>query len=51
VLAQHVKLLSSNDKMQLRALAEKHCNQFQRIAKFNHMEERRAIYDCVSRSH
>jgi len=28
-------------------LAEKHCKQYGRVARFTHMEGYRAIYDCV----
>ena len=38
------------NEMDALPLAEKHCNQFQKIARFNHMEGHRAIYDCVPRT-
>lgn len=30
-------------------LAERHCGGFQKVARFNRMENARAIYDCVPR--
>lgn len=29
-------------------LAERHCQQYGKVARFNHMEGRRAVFDCVA---
>jgi hypothetical protein len=46
----YVTVSNVYNEMDALPLADKHCNQFQKIARFNHMEGRRAIYDCVPRS-
>ena len=38
------------NEMDALPLAEKHCGQYQKIARFNRMEAHRAIYDCVPRT-
>jgi hypothetical protein len=37
------------NEMDALPLAERHCGQFNKIARFNKMESHRAIFDCVSR--
>lgn len=36
------------NEMDALPLAESHCKQFGKSARFSHMEAHRAIYDCVS---
>ena len=36
------------NEMDALPLADKHCGQFNKVARFSHMENYRAIYDCVS---
>lgn len=37
------------NEMDALPLAEKHCGQYGKIARFNRMQGNRAIYDCVAR--
>ena len=37
------------NEMDALPLADSHCNQFNKVARFSHMEGYRAIYDCVAR--
>ena len=46
----YVTVSNVYNEMDALPLADKHCNQYQKIARFNHMEGRRAIYDCVPRT-
>jgi hypothetical protein len=46
----YVTVSNVYNEMDALPLAEKHCGQYQKIARFNHMEGRRAIYDCVPRT-
>ena len=46
----YVTIHNVYNEMDALPLAEKHCAQHDRIARFNRMESLRAIFDCVRRS-
>lgn len=37
------------NEMDALPLADKHCGEFGKVARFDHMEGYRAVYDCVTR--
>jgi len=45
----YVTVSNVYNEMDALPLAEKHCGQFGKAARFNHNEGRRAIFDCVAR--
>lgn len=45
----YVTIHNVYNEMDALPLAEKHCAQYDRVARFNRMQSMRAIFDCVRR--
>ena len=45
----YVSVSNVYNEMDALPLADKHCGQFGKVARFKHMERIRAIFDCVQR--